>query len=177
MLRYGGSLWLLQAVAGALIHLAFDWIALALALTALYLGLAAAAAVDLGRAYARPGGARRLLTPLAVAVWWQLPALPGSINLLREQLGWTAYDGVSDLLDFAMQTWNTALMPALALLPARSGIAAAYGTELAGYYVGLAAAPPLLVAGFVTLSARAGRGEGRLRQGAPGEPTLDRPSA
>lgn len=141
-----GALWLLQVVAGVFAHVAFDVRPLSLAVTAVYLLLALASARALARG-AGPAPARRVLLALAVAALWQLPALLGSVNLGREELGLTPYDGNSDLLDFAMETWQTALMPALAL--SRGALASQWYGWYASYYVALAASAPALVLGYV----------------------------
>ncbi len=146
ILRYGGALCLLQVVAGVLVHLFYDWTWVAVALTALYVGLAVTVALALRAEGAALGRTRLTLVAVLVAVLWQLPALLGSLNLLREQWGLTPYDGSSDLLDFGMQTWQTAVMPVLALLPVESGLKDTFAVSLTGYYVGMAWAAPVLVA-------------------------------
>lgn len=152
-LRYTGALWLLQIVAAALVHMAFDWTLPAVLLTLAYLGLAGAAALGLRREAAGLPRGRRVAAALAPALLWQLPGLAGSLNQVREQWGLTPYDGMSDLLDFAMQTWQTPLMPLLSLLPVQSGVPDVFGVQLIGYYVGLVAAAPLLVLGFAAAGA------------------------
>lgn len=141
-----GSLWLLQTIAGVFAHAAFDLCPLALAISALFLLLAFISARELA-ALAGPAAGRRAALALLVGVLWQLPALLGSANLLREELGLAPYDGNSDLLDFAMQTWQTALMPVISLFPGQ--VAGRSVPWFAAYYVALAASAPGLVVGYV----------------------------
>lgn len=161
MASWTATLWLLQTLAGALVQMALAWPWLALALTGAYLGLVGVAAAGLRRQAAAGGWWRQAGTALAVGVLWQLPALLGSVNQWREQLRWTPYDGNSDLLDFAMQTWQTPLLPLLRLLPVQSGVRDAFGAELAGYYVGLVAAGPLLTPALAAAAAWPVRGAAR----------------
>jgi hypothetical protein len=139
------ALWLLQAVAGGFAHLLYDWRFLAIPVSLLYLLLAGAAALWLGSRYQTRGGAA--LAALVTGLLWQLPVVLGAVNQVRELLGLTEYDGNSDLLDFAMQTWQTALMPLLGLLPGRGA------QVLAGYYIGLVLSPAFLLLGFAVLAA------------------------
>lgn len=146
LVRQTGSLWLLQLIAGVFAHIAFDIRPLALAVTMAYLLLALLSARELARE-AAPAVGRRALLALGVALLWQLPALLGSVNLAREELGLTLYDGNSDLLDFAMQTWQTALMPVLALF--RGELTGQTYRWYAAYYTALAASAPAVLLGYV----------------------------
>jgi hypothetical protein len=80
------------------------------------------------------------MAALMVGLVWQLPGLQGSVRYLTDTLGWTTYNGVTDLQDFAMETWHTIFLPLLALVP--SGQVHGY---YARYYMGLIYLSPLLV--------------------------------
>lgn len=136
-----GLLLLLQVVAGFGASILYEWTAAAVLVSLAYLVLA----WRLGRALADALPRRWLARAgaLGIAVLWQVPALLGSINLFRELMGWTPYDGNSDLLDFAMETWQIALAPLLSLLPQD-----VRWWGFSPFYLGLCASAPVLVAGF-----------------------------
>lgn len=136
ILRYTGALWLLQIEAWALAAITFQWRPVATAVSLAYLYLA----WRLARAQAQElpdRSGRRLLGTLAVVVLWLLPALAGSINVGLELTGVRQYDGISDLFDFAMQSWQTPLMPLLDLLPR------GFWGDWVPYYWALSASGPL----------------------------------
>lgn len=145
VLRYLGALLLLQIAGIVFAHTAFGWLPLALLVSAGYLYLVFHLARSLRLQVHNAGW--RTAVALVVSALWQLPALAGSINMFREAMKWTRYDGTSDLLDFAMQTWQTPLMPLLSLLPRQET-----RWELAPYYLGVAVAAPLLVLLFTGLA-------------------------
>lgn len=147
LVRYVGSLWLLQAMAGALALFLFDLRVVAVSCSLLFVALALGTARSLRRESSKIGREGVLGVALAVGLLWQLPGLLGTINQVRETLGLTEYDGNSDLLDFAMQTWQMALMPVLAYFPGR-------GSEhLAGYYIGLTVGPLVLAISYTLVAA------------------------
>lgn len=162
MIRYTLSfVWTLvalQLVFGGLVFLLADLVWLALPATMLFLGLVWVA----GRSFAQePSGLRRplgvllrvtdrrsLTGAILTASIWQLPGLQGSLRFLTDTLGWTNYDGMTDLQDFAMETWHTALLPILAAVPV--GLVDGY---YARYYILLVVASPVLIACFVVAAA------------------------
>lgn len=145
LFRYTWPLWLLQLVAGSLALAVYDWRAVALPLSCLYIALAFGSAFSLREESIRTGKRAPLLA-LGVALLWQLPALLGTINQVCEQWGLTPYDGNSDLFDFAMQTWQLALMPVLGLFPGKGA------DDLAGYYMGLTLAPVVMSLLYVSVA-------------------------
>jgi hypothetical protein len=161
-LRFVGTLVALQLVFGGLVFLLSDLVWLALPATILFLGLVWVA----GRTFVQgPSELRRPLGALSrvnarpsltgaivTALIWQLPGLQGSLRFLTDTRGWTAYDGITDLQDFAMETWHTALLPILTAVPV--GLGDGY---YARYYILLVAASPALVASFVIAAATARR--------------------
>lgn len=137
ILRYAGLLLALQAVFSGLVFLLSDigWLALLVSLT--YLALLWTA----GRSYATDGGG--WLGALLAGLLSQLPGLQGTARSLSDMIGWTAYDGVTDLQDFAMETWHTVVMPLLSSIPTGQ-----VGGYYARYYIALLAASPLLISLF-----------------------------
>lgn len=149
ILRYVAVLWGLQVTLGMLAHILFDWRAVSLAVTGAYLALGAWAALALAAETAGRPHWQRAAAALSTAALWQLPMLLGSLNLWGEVRGWTPYNANSDLLDFAMESWGTVLMPALAQLPPGSHAVLGY----AWYYVALAGAGPALALAFALVAA------------------------
>jgi hypothetical protein len=80
------------------------------------------------------------MVAMLVGLVWQLPGLQGSVRYFTDTVGWTSYDGVTDLQDFAMETWHTIFLPLLALIP--PGQVHRY---YARYYMGLIYLSPVLV--------------------------------
>lgn len=139
--RYTVTLVALQAVFGAIAFLLADLRLPSILVGLLFFGLVWAA----GRAFATEGGG--WAGAAAAGLFWQMPGLQGSLRYLSDTLGWTAYDGITDLQDFAMESWHTVLLPQLAALP--RGLVDGY---YARYYIGLVLLSPCLVAAF-TLAA------------------------
>lgn len=135
-LRYAGMLFGLQAVFGALVFLLSDWFWLALPVTLLFCGLVWAAGRSFTAGAPGPHRAAAWLTATAA----QLPGLQGSLRFLTDRWGPSEYDGITDLQDFAMQTWHTVLLPLLTAIPV--GLVEGY---YARYYIALLLLSPLLV--------------------------------
>ncbi len=144
MFRYLGTLFALQAVFSMIVFLLSDFRWLAMAFSLLFLGVVFKAgrsfADDLRGKY--PGA-----LALAVGLVWQLPGLQGTLRFISDTIGITQYDGVTDLMDFAMETWHTVLLPLLAAIP--KGLVDGY---YARYYIALVAGSPALILLF-TLAA------------------------
>lgn len=143
MLRYLGTLFALQAVFGGIVFFLSDVRVLALAGSVAFLALVWVAgrglADDLDQ---RPG-------PVAGAAFltgllWQIPGYQGSLRFASDTIGWSEYDGITDLQDFAMETWHTVLLPLLAAIP--PGLVDNY---YARYYIWLVLGAPLLTLLFV----------------------------
>lgn len=134
LLRYTGLLVALQAVFSGIVFLLSDvgWLAILISMGFLVLLWLA------GRSYAAEGG--RWSGAMAAGLLAQLPGLQGTLRSFSDMIGWTSYDGVTDLQDFAMETWHTVLMPLLSTMPTGQ-----VGGYYARYYIALLAASPLLV--------------------------------
>lgn len=148
-LRTAGVLLALEACLGAAVHLVVDHGTVALVLALAYLALCLGAARALATQV--PAAALRLAAAALAGALWQAPGLAGTLNRLAEVAGWKAYDGASDLFDFAMQTAHTVLMPVLVRIPDHG--------EWAGYYRGLVWTSPVLWLALVVvaLPRRSGR--------------------
>lgn len=148
LLRYAVTLFALQVLFNGVVFLISDYQAVALLASLPFFALVWAA----GRALAREGASRHPITTAAcaaaAALIWQLPGLQGTVRFLSDMVGWTQYDGITDLQDFAMQTWHTVALPLLAAIPPGQ-----VGGYYARYYFGLLAASPLLVLLFVSAAA------------------------
>lgn len=144
-LRYLGTLYAVQAVFGGIVFLLadFTWLSYLPALAFLVMVWLA------GRAFAAEGG--RWPGALLIGLLWQVPGLQGTLRFVSDRTGWTSYDGVTDLQDFAMETWHTVLLPLLSAIP--RGLVEGY---YARYYIALVAVSPLLILAF-TLAAAAPR--------------------
>lgn len=142
MLRYLGTLFALQAVFGGIVFFLSDVRVLALAGAIAFLALVWLAgrsfAADLDRRPWPVAGAA-----LLTGFLWQLPGYQGSLRFVTDTVGWTAYDGITDLQDFAMETWHTVLLPLLAAIP--PGLVDNY---YARYYIWLVLGAPLLTLCF-----------------------------
>lgn len=139
ILRYAGVLFALEAVASGLTFLLsdFGWVAALVAPAFLYMLWRA------GASFAADWGGSRGSTALAAAaagLLAQVPGLQGSLRFLSDTIGWSQYDGITDLQDFAMETFHTVFLPLLSALPVWR-VAGYY----APYYIGIALASPLIV--------------------------------
>jgi hypothetical protein len=122
--RYVGWLFALQVVMNGLAYMVFDAYWLSIPLAVGFLGLVWAAGRSLpgdldGDRY-RPTAGRKVvhaLFALAVGLVWQLPGLLAPIRFIREQIGVSQYDGLSDLLDFLAESWHMILLPIYTRLP------------------------------------------------------------
>ncbi|HEY3366051.1 MAG TPA: hypothetical protein VGK74_13420 [Symbiobacteriaceae bacterium] len=159
------ALVLLQVVMGGITFLAADYRPVAVLVGLGFLALVWVAGRGFGRdadpgpgRTAQHGPGRTAAQALLAGLLWQLPGLQGSIRFATDQVGWTAYDGITDLQDFLMETWHTVLMPLLGVLPA--GQVAHY---YARYYILLVAVSPFLVLLFAC-AALSGAVRGRGRQ-------------
>lgn len=158
MLRYLGTLFALQAVFGMLVFLLSDyrWVATIVSIT--FLGLIFMA----GRSFGEDllGRAPVALAPI-VGLVWQLPGLQGTVGSVSDMIGFTTYNGITDLMDFGMETWHTVLLPILAAI--QSGQVDGY---YARYYIALLALSPMLVLlftlGATPVSANYLRGKRRI---------------
>lgn len=143
VLRYLGTLLALQAVFGGIVFFLSDVRVLALAGSAAFLALVWVAgrgfADDLDR---RPGAVAG--AAVVTGLLWQIPGYQGSLRFVTDTIGWSNYDGITDLQDFAMETWHTVLLPLLAALP--PGVVDNY---YARYYIVLVLGAPLLTLLFV----------------------------
>lgn len=133
-LRYTGLLFALQAVFSGIVFMLSDIGWLALPVSMVYLALVWVA----GRSYAAEGGGWQ--GAFLAGLLSQLSGLQGTVRSLSDMVGWTAYDGVTDLQDFAMETWHTVVLPLLASIPTGQ-----VGGYYARYYIALLAASPLLI--------------------------------
>lgn len=149
VLRHTVLLWGLQVLCGTLAQLLYGLTVPAALVTVLYAVLAGWVALEMARAHQSQPWHRRAAGALLTASLWQLPALAGSMGWVGEAMGWAVYGATSDLLDFAMQSWSTVLMPLLAVLPV--GRDPVFG--LAWYYHGLVWGGPVLVLSFVVTAA------------------------
>lgn len=140
----------LQAVLGGIVFLLADFRWLALPIGMAFLVLVWITGVSLGRGLDLPRPAA-LGISLILGLTWQIPGLQGTLRSFSDMRGWTAYDGVTDLQDFAMQTWHTVMLPVLASIPP-----GAVGGFYARYYIALLCLSPLLITLF-TLAAYKGR--------------------
>lgn len=133
VLRYTGTLYALQAVFGGIVFLLSDFRWIALTFSLIFLGLVLRA----GSSFAADGGgpAGAVLTGLL----WQVPGLQGTLRFISDRIGWTQYDGTTDLMDFAMETWHTVVLPQVGSIP--PGLVDQY---FARYYIALVAGSPLL---------------------------------
>lgn len=139
ILRYAAMLFALEAVFSGLTFLLtdFGWIAAVVAPLFLYTVWKAGAsfAAEWDRSCRSTA-----LAAAAVGVLSQAPGLQGSVRFLTDTVGWTQYDGITDLQDFAMETWHTVFLPLLSALPVWR-VAGYY----APYYIGVVLASPLLI--------------------------------
>jgi len=148
-LRYLGTLYALQVVFSGIVFLLADyiWLSIPLGIGFLIMVGLTGRGLALETSHVR----RRYLIPMALVVGslWQLPGLQGTIRYVTDRMGVTAYDGVTDLQDFAMETWHTAVLPLLGQIP--TGLIHGY---YARYYIALVAMSPLLVLVFCFSSLR-----------------------
>lgn len=144
MLRYLGTLFALQVIFSMIVFLISDYRWLAVAGSLIFLGLVWKAGRSFG---AETTGQWPPALALIVGLVWQIPGLQGSTGSLSDMLGFTDYNGITDLMDFGMETWHTAVLPLVAALP--PGRVDGY---YARYYIALLAMSPSLVLLF-TLAA------------------------
>ncbi len=138
--RYTLTLYGLQIVMAGLVFLLIDltWVAIPLGL--IFLALVWVAGRSL------PGDLDVLprwshgLAALEIGLLWQFPGLLATNRFVRENLGRSEYDGLSDLFDFLAESWHLALMPLLSAIPA--GTVDGYHAR---YYIALLAASPFLI--------------------------------
>lgn len=151
LFRYTGTLIGLQLVTSGLAYALIEipWLSIPLSLGFLALvwiaGRSLPADLD-GDRYAPTPGRRAVHAGIALVIGlvWQLPGLLAPVRFLREELGLAEYDGLSDLYDFACESWHLNLMPLLAAIPA--GTVDGYHAR---YYFGLLASSPLLILLFL----------------------------
>jgi hypothetical protein len=138
-LRLIGTLLALQFVLGGVAFFLADyrWIAAVVGLAFLVLvaltGWSFAGEVDQSRW-------RTTLMVLLAGMIWQLPGLQGTVRYLSDTAGWTAYDGITDLQDFLMESWHTVALPLLSAIP--PGVVGGY---YARYYIALVWLSPCLI--------------------------------
>lgn len=151
LLRYMGALYGLQVVMSGLAFMLFDYYFLSIPVGLAFLALVVMAGRSLpgdldGDRYA-PSLGRRLfhgLLALVIGLLWQLPGLLAPVRFVREQVGVAEYDGISDLFDFACETWHLALMPIYSQIP--PGTVDGYH---ATYYIALLSSSPALILLFL----------------------------
>lgn len=137
--RLIGTLVGLQFVLGGVAFLLAEYRWLAMAVGLAFLALVALAGWSFA-GEADQGRWPSMLTVLLAGLIWQLPGLQGTVRYLSDTAGWTAYDGITDLQDFLMESWHTVSMPLLSVMPA--GVVSGY---YARYYIALVWLSPLLI--------------------------------
>lgn len=149
--RYTAVLYGLQIVMSGLAYMVFDWYWLSIPLSFCFLGLVWMAGrslpVDLDGDRFTPTLERRVahgLVALVIGIAWQAPGLLAPVRFIRENLGLAQYDGVSDLYDFACESWHMILMPVYTRIP--PGTVDGYH---AIYYIALLASSAALILLFL----------------------------
>jgi hypothetical protein len=139
-LRLLGSLFALQLLFSAIVFLVSSWQLPALVLGLGFLYLITRVARQFGAQVRKTEGHRARAWAFFTGLIWQLPGLQGSVRFVTDQIGWTSYDGMTDLQDFGMETWHTVLLPLAAQIPSGWTVGI-----YAPYYLALLLASPLLV--------------------------------
>lgn len=147
MVRYTGVLFGLQVVMSGLAYMVFDYYFLSIPLSLFFLGLVIMAGrsfgPDLDGDRFAPSLGRRVVNgmlALVIGLVWQLPGLLATVRFVRENLGLAEYDGVSDLYDFACESWHMILMPIYTQFPSLT-----VDGYHAIYYIALLASSPVLI--------------------------------
>lgn len=142
ILRYSALLIAMEIVFSGIAFLLADWPWLAVLPAPAFIALVWVAGASFAADWERPRGSTAVAAAL-IGLVWQLPGLQGSIRFLTDEVGWTAYDGITDLQDFAMQTWHTVFLTVF------SHVGGQVGGYYAVYYIGLVLASPLLILLFI----------------------------
>lgn len=145
-LRAAGGVMALHVVLGGLIYFLYDILPLALAGGLFFLW-------EAGRIIRETLHDRPRWEVWAAALLSQVPGLAGTANVALVQLGFYKQNSLGDILDFLMETWHTALLPWVMLLPNRQ-IMTPSGEVLVLFFIALPFLSPLLVGGAVWVATR-----------------------
>lgn len=143
ILRYIALLIAMEIVFSGIAFLLADWPWLAVLPAPALIALVWLAGSNFAADWDRPRWSTAAAATL-IGLVWQVPGLQGSIRFLTDTVGWTEYDGVTDLQDFLMQTWHTVFLTVF------SHVGGQVDGYYAVYYIGLVLASPVLILLFLS---------------------------